>query len=144
MLKVFITTIILQVSLLSHSLVFDAIDNEDGTMEIMGMFSTGVSAEGATLKVISLATNKIIYEKRIPASGSLMVNIPKEPYKLLLDSGPGHRIEKNGFIEPIGGFTKVMAKKINYAFYTTLILSILFILSAFVLHFIRIKRVSSS
>lgn len=127
-------------SLHAHSLVFDAIDNEDGTMEIIGMFSTGASAEGAILKVVSLATSEPIYEKRIPASGSLMVDIPKEPYKLILDSGPGHKIEKSGDIKPEGGFKEIVVKKINYAFYTTLTLSILFILMAFTLQAYRIKK----
>jgi len=90
MLKILITIFILQLNIFAHTLVFNAIDNEDGTMEVVGMFSTGRSTEGAKLKIISLATTKILYENRIPAQGSLTMKIPKEAYKLILDSGPGH------------------------------------------------------
>lgn len=140
MLKILITIFILQLNIFAHTLVFNAIDNEDGTMEVVGMFSTGRSTEGAKLKIISLATTKILYENRIPAQGSLTMKIPKEAYKLILDSGPGHVLEKVGNIEPIGGFKKVEISNINYAFYTTLIFSILFILLGFIIHFYRIKK----
>lgn len=141
MIKNFIIVILLKLSLFSHTMVFNAIDNEDGTMEVIGMFSNGQSSEGANFKIISLATSKVIYEKRIPESGSLMVDIPKEAYKLILDSGPGHQIEQNGDIKPLGGFQTIKTTNINFAFYTTLFLSVLFIISGFVLQFFRIKKV---
>jgi hypothetical protein len=109
-------------------------------MEVVGMFSTGKSTEGAKLKIISLATSKILHEDRIPAAGSLTMSIPAEAYKLILDSGPGHVLEKVGDIEPVGGFKKVEISNINYAFYITLLFSISFILAAFILHFFRIKK----
>ena len=140
MIKVFISTILLQLALSAHTLIFDTVDNEDGTMEVVGMFSTGASAQGANLKVISLATDKVIYEKRLPASGSLTIDIPKEAYKLILDSGPGHRLEKVGVIEPEDGFKQISSKKINVAFYTTLAICIFFITLAFLIQFLRIKR----
>jgi hypothetical protein len=140
MLKIFITILILQFSLHSHTLVFNAMDNEDGTMEVVGMFSTGRSTEGAKLKIVSLATTKILYEKRIPAEGSLTIKIPEEAYKLILDSGPGHVLEKVGDIEPAEGFKKVEISNINYAFYITLLLSSLFIIGAFIVHYFRIKK----
>lgn len=140
MLKIFIITIILQFSINAHTLVFNAIDNEDGTMEVVGMFSTGRSTEGAKLKIVSLATTKILYEERIPANGSLTMKIPTEAYKLILDSGPGHVLERVGDIEPEKGFQNVEISNINYAFYITLLLSVLFIVGAFILHFFRIKK----
>lgn len=140
MFKLLISTLILQVTIFAHSLVFNTIDNEDGTMEIIGMFSTGASAEGAKVIILSKASDKIIYENRMPASGSLITKIPSEPYKLVLDSGPGHKLEKNGEIQPIGGFKEVSSKKINFAFYTTLVLSLIFISLAFLLQFYRIKK----
>ena len=142
MIKAFIVLLSLQLSIYAHTLLFNTIDNEDGTMEIIGMFSTGVSAEGATIKVISQASSKVLYQQRLPSSGSIVIDIPKEPYNLLLDSGPGHRLEKAGIIEPTQGFTKIVQKKINYAFYTTLGLSLLFIILAFILYAQRIKRVN--
>lgn len=140
MIKIFTAILILQLSIFAHSLVFDTIDNEDGTMEVLGMFSTGASAEGATVKVISIASLEVLHKQRMPSSGSLIIKIPKEPYKLILDSGPGHRIEKLGTIKPAGGFTNIVQKKINYAFYITLLLSILFVVLALLIQFQRIKR----
>ena len=140
MIKTLITLFILPVTIFAHSLIFDAFNNEDGTMEITAMFSTGASAQGATVKIISLATLETIHKKRVGKTGTIIVNIPKEAYKLILDSGPGHKVEKIGTIQPIGGFTIVSQKKINYALYTTLVLSLLFCISAIILYIKRLKR----
>jgi len=140
MIKKILFTLMFSLLLNAHTLIFNALDNEDGTMEIEAMFSTGRSTEGANFKIISIATSQILYEKRIPTSGSLIVDVPKEAYTLLLDSGPGHQLEKNGDIKPKNGFQEVVIKNINFAFYITLILSILFILLAFILQFLKIKK----
>jgi len=140
MIKFFISLLILPVSIFAHTLIFDTFDNEDGTMEITAMFSTGNSAEGAMVKIVSQASLEIIYEKRVDQSGIFVIDIPKEPYNLILDSGPGHVIEKAGTIKPQGGFTIVKEKKIDYAFYTTLILSLLFSILAVILYIEKIRR----
>lgn len=44
----------------AHSLLLDLFDNEDGTLTITGHFSTGETAEGATIRIESLATGTII------------------------------------------------------------------------------------
>jgi len=138
--KKFIFTLFLPLFMMAHTLVFNAYDNEDGTMEVEGMFSTGQSTEGANFKLVSIASAEILYEKRFPASGSLVIDVPKEAYKMILDSGPGHTIVKNGDIEPKGGFQESKVKNINFAFYVTLILSVFFIILAFLLQFLRVKR----
>jgi len=140
MIKLFIITILLELSLFPHSIVFNALDNEDGTMEIIGMLSTGQNTEGANFQLISLATSKVIYEKRIPETGSIVVDIPKEAYKMVLDSGSGHVKEKKGEIEPLEGFQKVKKQNSNFTFYIPLVVSLLFIFSALVLQFLRIKK----
>ncbi len=115
--------------LYAHSPVLQIVDNEDGTIEVFGGFSTGQSAAGAKLKIKSAIDSKIIYENRVPKSGYLTIDIPKVPYNVILDSGPGHRIEKEGKISPVDGFDKDSSiKPLNIAFNTTLGLSILFIL----------------
>jgi len=113
--------------LFSHSVVLNTADNEDGTMEIFGGFSTGQSAAGAMLKIKSQITSKILYENRIPHSGNLTIKVPNEPYIIILDSGPGHRLEKKGDITPKEGFTQEQKKPYNIAFLVNLILSIGFI-----------------
>ncbi|WP_052502649.1 hypothetical protein [Halarcobacter anaerophilus] len=105
-------------------------------MEVIGEFSTGVTAQGAMIKIQTLSNSKIIFEKRLPSSGSLMVNIPKESYIVILDAGEGHLVQKDGFVTPDGGFleTKSFESKsnINFALYTTLTISILFLILAFI------------
>ena len=41
------------------------------------------------------------------------MKIPKEPYKVILDSGPGHILEKSGNIEPKNGFNKSIKKEVK-------------------------------
>lgn len=132
--------IFLNISLYGHSLILNSLDNEDGTMEIIGKFSTGASAEGGMVKIVSNASQQIIYEKRIPAEGSINVKVPNEAYTIILDSGPGHKVQKEGDIIPSSGFTKVVYKHINYAFYTTLGLSLFFLLGSVFIQFRRYKR----
>lgn len=123
--------------LYAHSPVLQISDNEDGTMEVFGGFSTGQSAAGAKLVIKSAINSKVIYESRVPKSGYLTINVPTEPYTVLLDSGPGHRIEKNGDIHPDNGFIGENKKPLNLAFATTTGLSFLFI---FISVFINIRK----
>jgi len=57
--KKFIFTLFLPLFMMAHTLVFNAYDNEDGTMEVEGMFSTGQSTEGANFKLVSIASAEI-------------------------------------------------------------------------------------
>lgn len=126
---IFILLICTQTVLFAHSVVLNIADNEDGTIEIFGGFSTGQSAAGAKLIIKSELDSKILYENRIPQSGILTVKTPKEPYKVLLDSGPGHRIEKSGEIKPLDGFDKNSTNKpLNIAYSTSFALCLVFIL----------------
>jgi len=111
-----ILLIILPSTFYAHSLLLNVFDNNDNTIEIEALFSTGEVAEGAEILLKSSSTNDILYKKRIPLEGELMIDIPKEPYIIVLNGGPGHIIEKQG-ISPINGFiakenskTKVLAK----------------------------------
>ncbi len=130
----FILLISIQNFLFAHSVVLNIIDNEDGTMEVFGGFSTGQSAQGAKLIIKSELNSKILYENRIPNSGLLTMKIPKEPYKVILDSGPGHILEKSGNIEPKNGFNKSIKKEVkNIAYITTFSITSFFIILSIVL-----------
>lgn len=138
----FIVVLFLKSTMFAHTALLQMSDNEDGTMEIFGGFSTGQSAAGAKILIKSQITSNILYENRVPQSGTLIVQIPKEPYLVVLDSGPGHRVEKTGEIEPTNGFNKESLKKpLNLAFSTTLGLSIVFILLSIILG-IKNKRLA--
>jgi hypothetical protein len=91
--------------LFAHSLILDTMDNEDGTITVHGEFNTGESAAGALLKLEALNSGEILYQKRLPDDGELTIPIPKLPYQIILDGGPGHSVTKEG-IAPIGGFEK--------------------------------------
>lgn len=100
-------------SLFSHTLLLEEFDNEDETMEVIGSFSTGARAEGALLRIESLSSASILFEKRLPESSSLIIPIPKEAYLLVLDGGPGHQVVLEGKIQPKGGFSVSTTKKEN-------------------------------
>lgn len=101
---------LLPVSIYAHTLVVNAIDNEDGTMNIVGEFTTGEAASGALIKLIAKDSKKTIFEKRLPDDSELTVVIPKIPYTIILDGGPGHQATIDG-IAPKEGFKKTDATK---------------------------------
>ena len=143
--KILFITLLFQLSIFAHTVLINSIDNDDGTMDVEGMFSTGTITQGATLRLQSLVNKKILYEDRIPSSGTLTMNIPKEPYMMILDCGPGHIIKKKGYLMIKGEDSKNIKyeKPINYALFTTLSLCIGFILLSFMIHFKRVRRGSS-
>lgn len=105
MIKYFII-LITPLYIFAHSLVLNVMDNENGTITIEGAFSTGESASGALVKLESIVTKEILYEKRLDDESELTVSIPTVAYKVILDGGPGHSVSQEG-IEPKGGFKKV-------------------------------------
>ncbi|QKF82594.1 hypothetical protein [Halarcobacter ebronensis] len=133
--------LLLKLSLFSHTILLSTIDNEDGTMEVMGAYSTGVTAQGAILKIQSLVNKKYLYEKQLPESGSLIIKIPEEPYKILLEAGKGHVVEKIGDILPKNGFKKNLevAIDIDIAFWITFIISTIFLILSLIVSLKRYK-----
>lgn len=100
-----ILLIVLQSFLLSHTLLLNIFDNEDNTIQVEGIFSTGEPASGAQILLKSLSGGKVLYKKRLPLEGELTINIPQEPYQVILNGGPGHNITQKG-IAPKNGFVK--------------------------------------
>lgn len=92
---------------------------------------------GTTLKLISLVNKKVLYEKALIKSG-LIIKIPQESYLIVLKS-KGKKIEKLG-IAPKEGFSTIAFEPIKYAFYTTLVLSLIFIFLAFYIAYKRVKK----
>lgn len=105
-----LTFIILPINIYAHSLLLNVFDNDDGTITISGAFNTGESAQGALLKLESINTGEILFQKRLPDEGELTINIPKIAYQIVLDGGPGHKVVKQG-IAPQDGFIKEEVKK---------------------------------
>jgi hypothetical protein len=111
-------------------------------MEIEGVFSTGQIAQGAMINIKSLSTNRVLFRKRLSKEGFVTVSIPNEPYFILFDAGPGHKIRREGVIIPKEGFDDVIHQKYSkIAFNTTLYLSVILILLSFIIHFFRVKKI---
>lgn len=89
----------------AHSLLMNVFDNEDNTITVEGLYSSGKKTIGALIKVESLVTGEVLYKQRLPQESEITLDIPKEPYQIVLDGGPGHVIVKKG-IAPIEGFSK--------------------------------------
>ena len=109
-----IIMVILPIHLWAHSLLLNVFDNEDNTITVEGQFNTGESAAGALIKLEALSNNAILYEKRLPEESELTIQIPKEPYQIILDGGPGHQIIKAG-VEPLNGYEKQSKTKSKQA-----------------------------
>ncbi|RXJ60356.1 hypothetical protein CRV04_04775 [Candidatus Marinarcus aquaticus] len=105
-----LTALLLSITLYAHTLLMNVMDNEDGTIVVMGQFSTGENAQGALVRLESLITGEILFKQRLPQESEITIEIPKEPYQIVLDGGPGHTIIKEG-IEPVGGFSVKADKK---------------------------------
>ncbi len=110
MIKKLLTLIfILTLNLQAHTLLMNIIDNEDNTITIVGVFNTGQGAAGAQVRIEALNTAQILYKKRLPQESELTIDIPNEPYQIVLDGGPGHQIVKEG-IAPQEGFKTELKK----------------------------------
>lgn len=94
----------------SHTLLLNLFDNEDNTITVEGVFNTGELAVGALIRLEALNTGEILYKKRLPDEGELIIPIPKENYQVVLDGGPGHQVVEIG-IAPKEGFKKVLNAK---------------------------------
>lgn len=111
--KIFIfLTICLSVSLYAHNLIVNVMDNGDNTITARGEFSTGEDAAGAMIRLESLISGNILFKQRLPQESELIINIPKEPYQIVLDGGSGHTIIKEG-IAPIEGFNEELKEKVE-------------------------------
>lgn len=133
--KVLIFLLVLT-SLFAHKIVLNVIDNEDNTITIIGGYDTGQSAANALVRLESISSGKVLYEKRLSDESEMRVKIPNEPYKIVLDGGAGHTQIKEG-IAPKGGFKTKKAKntkhktqnqQLNIAYIITLLVAIVFMI----------------
>lgn len=116
----------------AHKLILSVYGNDDDTITITGEFDTGASAFGALVRLETLGSGDVLFQKRLPEESELTVKIPEEPYQIVLDGGPGHVSIKKG-IPPEKGFTTKpkprqksrlsKAGNINLAWITSLIVA---------------------
>ncbi|XPV54681.1 MAG: hypothetical protein ACNI3H_07130 [Halarcobacter ebronensis] len=144
--KSILVFLLLSLNLSAHTLLMDVIDNKDNTITVVGAFSTGEKTVGALVKLESLISGEVLYQKRLPDESELTIEIPKEQYQVVLDGGAGHTVVKEGFA-PLEGFTKktsteTSSKKLSQNQHGALIstsvivlFSIAFVLLALTLYF---------
>lgn len=96
----------------AHKLILTVYGNDDDTITIEGEFDTGASAVGALVRLETLNTGDVLFQKRLPQESELVVKIPEEPYQIVLDGGPGHISVEKG-IAPEKGFSIQPDKKKN-------------------------------
>lgn len=96
----------------SHNLIMEVLNNDDNTLTVVGGYDTGDKAGGAMIRFESLNTGAILYKKRLPYESELTINIPNEPYQIVLDGGPDHVLIQAG-ISPKEGFTQSKSSQIK-------------------------------
>lgn len=79
----------------AHTLYMNVLDNEDGTITIEAMFSTGTEAAGIRL-YLENKKGEIIEKYKLDDAGEVTFNMPDVPYMIFLDGGPGHTVRKDG------------------------------------------------
>lgn len=82
----------------SHTLFMNLTDNEDGTVSVEGMFSTGAMAENIPLYLMD-ENEKQILKIKLDENGEAEFNIPDQPYTVFLNGGPGHTVREDGPIK---------------------------------------------
>ena len=70
-------------------------DNEDGTVTVSGMFSTGGTAAGFPL-LLEDGQGKIIKKMKMDDDGEITFEKPGSPYTIILNGGPGHTMREEG------------------------------------------------
>jgi hypothetical protein len=92
----FILLFLFCASAMAHGVLLLVEDNGDATIYIEAGFSTGGSAEGASVVLKEKSSGKPIFTSKIPPEGHLNVEQPKVPYTVTVSSGKGHEVTKNG------------------------------------------------
>ena len=106
---VWVMVVMVPTLMCAHTLLLHVSDNDDDTISIKGEFSTGEGASGALVKLQALGSQEILLQQRLPDSSELVLSIPKVPYEVILDGGPGHQVSRKG-IAPKDGFEKTAIK----------------------------------
>ena len=78
-----------------HTLFMNLTDNEDGTVSVEGMFSTGATAANLPLYLLD-ENEKQILKMKLDENGEAEFTIPDQPYTVFLDGGPGHTVRQDG------------------------------------------------
>lgn len=82
-------------TLWGHTLLLAVNLNEDDTVTVEGLFSSGSPASGLEIR-LEAADGRIIATKHADADGIATFEKPDEPYYIVMDGGEGHVVEEEG------------------------------------------------
>ncbi len=94
-LTVLLSMVLFASSVLAHTLVVFADDNEDGTVTIEAVYSTQEIPVFAEVRLEDTEGN-ILWKGRIDEDGLCTFKKPEILYTIIVNAGPGHRAEVNG------------------------------------------------
>ena len=92
-----VLALILNLQAFAHTLFMTVEDNEDGTVTVQGMFSTG--ALGAWVEVrLEDEKGKVLWKGKTDDYGECTFRKPNVPYTIIMDfgPGPGHQAREEG------------------------------------------------
>lgn len=82
-------------SAFAHTLFMSVTDNEDGTISVNGMYSTGAEASHTDLRLVD-GNGKVLFSGKTDEFGEAEITKPDVPYIIILDGGTGHVAEQEG------------------------------------------------
>jgi hypothetical protein len=92
-----ILALILNSQALAHTLFMTVEDNEDGTVTVQGMFSTGAVAVGVEVRLED-EKGKVLWKGKTDNDGECTFKKPGVSYTIIMDfgPGPGHQAKEKG------------------------------------------------
>ena len=92
-----VLALILNSQAVAHTLFMTVEDNEDGTVTVQGMFSTGAVAARVEVRLED-EKGKVIWKGKTDDDGECTFKKPGVPYTIIMDfgSGPGHQAREKG------------------------------------------------
>lgn len=91
-------------SVFAHTSLLIIEDSDETYVYVKAGFSNGQDASEMNLYVKSKFDDRIIESLKFPETSQLKIQIPNEPYYMMFDGGPSHKVAKNG-PQPEAGFT---------------------------------------
>ena len=81
----------------AHTLFMTVEDNEDGTVTVQGMFSTGTIAASVEVRLED-EKGKVLWKGKTDDDGECAFKKPGVPYTIIMDfgPGPGHQAREEG------------------------------------------------
>ena len=92
-----VLALILNSQAFAHTLFMTVEDNEDGTVTVQGMFSTGAIGTGIEVRLED-EKGRVLWKGKTDDDGECTFEKPGVPYTIVMDfgPGPGHQAREKG------------------------------------------------